>query len=473
MGMLADQLKNGGKGVALMESLNGVRISDKPIRNLTDKVEPRTLPGFMELLPKEQIQFNKMYDTIRKTYERFGFIPLDTPILESAEVLLAKAGGESDKQIYRFTKGDTDLAMRFDLTVPLAKYVAKNYNNLAFPFRRYQIGKVFRGEKAQKGRYREFYQCDIDIIGDGKLSLINDAEIPSIIYNTFKALGFDAFQIKFNNRKMLNGLFESLSVREQASEVLRIIDKIDKVGKENAAKELESLGIQTNHINKLFEFLGIKGDNLQIINQLMSLHIDNDTFALGLQDISQVSELIKMFGVPDNNYTIDLTIARGLDYYTGTVYETTLNDYPSIGSVCSGGRYDNLAEYYTDRKLPGVGISIGLTRLFYQFEQVGIVKPVNSTPSSLLIVPIVDDLSYPLELASKLRNSGINTEIYLEQKSLKAKLNYANRLGVPYVGIIGETESDERTVTIKNMESGEQNKVSFDDVLDIIASKIR
>jgi histidyl-tRNA synthetase len=473
MGMLADQLKNGGKGVALMESLNGVRISDKPIRNLTDKVEPRTLPGFMELLPKEQIQFNKMYDTIRKTYERFGFIPLDTPILESAEVLLAKAGGESDKQIYRFTKGDTDLAMRFDLTVPLAKYVAKNYNNLAFPFRRYQIGKVFRGEKAQKGRYREFYQCDIDIIGDGKLSLINDAEIPSIIYNTFKALGFDAFQIKFNNRKMLNGLFESLSVREQASEVLRIIDKIDKVGKENAAKELESLGIQTNHINKLFEFLGIKGDNLQIINQLMSLHIDNDTFALGLQDISQVNELIKMFGVPDNNYTIDLTIARGLDYYTGTVYETTLNDYPSIGSVCSGGRYDNLAEYYTDRKLPGVGISIGLTRLFYQFEQVGIVKPVNSTPSSLLIVPIVDDLSYPLELASKLRNSGINTEIYLEQKSLKAKLNYANRLGVPYVGIIGETESDERTVTIKNMESGEQNKVSFDDVLDIIASKIR
>ena len=456
-----------------MESLNGVRISDKPIRNLTDKVEPRTLPGFMELLPKEQIQFNKMYDTIRKTYERFGFIPLDTPILESAEVLLAKAGGESDKQIYRFTKGDTDLAMRFDLTVPLAKYVAKNYNNLAFPSRRYQIGKVFRGEKAQKGRYREFYQCDIDIIGDGKLSLINDAEIPSIIYNTFKALGFDAFQIKFNNRKMLNGLFESLSVREQASEVLRIIDKIDKVGKENAAKELESLGIQTNHINKLFEFLGIKGDNLQIINQLMSLHIDNDTFALGLQDISQVNELIKMFGVPDNNYTIDLTIARGLDYYTGTVYETTLNDYPSIGSVCSGGRYDNLAEYYTDRKLPGVGISIGLTRLFYQFEQVGIVKPVNSTPSSLLIVPIVDDLSYPLELASKLRNSGINTEIYLEQKSLKAKLNYANRLGVPYVGIIGETESDERTVTIKNMESGEQNKVSFDDVLDIIASKIR
>ena len=456
-----------------MESLNGVRISDKPIRNLTDKVEPRTLPGFMELLPKEQIQFNKMYDTIRKTYERFGFIPLDTPILESAEVLLAKAGGESDKQIYRFTKGDTDLAMRFDLTVPLAKYVAKNYNNLAFPFRRYQIGKVFRGEKAQKGRYREFYQCDIDIIGDGKLSLVNDAEIPSIIYNTFKALGFDAFQIKFNNRKMLNGLFESLSVREQASEVLRIIDKIDKVGKENAAKELESLGIQTNHINKLFEFLGIKGDNLQIINQLMSLHIDNDTFALGLQDISQVNELIKMFGVPDNNYTIDLTIARGLDYYTGTVYETTLNDYPSIGSVCSGGRYDNLAEYYTDRKLPGVGISIGLTRLFYQFEQVGIVKPVNSTPSSLLIVPIVDDLSYPLELASKLRNSGINTEIYLEQKSLKAKLNYANRLGVPYVGIIGETESDERTVTIKNMESGEQNKVSFDDVLDIIASKIR
>ena len=312
----------------LMGNSNEIRTSGKPARNLTDKVEPRTLPGFMELLPKEQIQFNKMSDTIRRTYERFGFIPLDTPILESAEVLLAKAGGETDKQIYRFTKGDTDLTMRFDLTVPLAKYVAKNYNNLAFPFRRYQIGKVYRGEKAQKGRYREFYQCDIDIIGDGKLSLINDAEIPSIIYNTFKSLGFDAFQIRFNNRKLLNGLLESLHIREQASEVMRIIDKIDKVGKENVVNELACLGFLYNNINTIFEFLSIKGDNLQIINQLKNLNIDNNTFALGLQEISQVNELIKLFGVPDNNYTIDLTIARGLDYYTGTVYETTLNDYP-------------------------------------------------------------------------------------------------------------------------------------------------
>lgn len=453
-----------------MGNSNGINKSDKPAKNHTDKVEPRTLPGFMELLPKEQIEFNKMYDTIRRTYERFGYIPLDTPILESAEVLLAKAGGETDKQIYRFTKGDTDLTMRYDLTVPLAKYVAKNYNDLAFPFRRYQIGKVYRGEKAQRGRYREFYQCDIDIIGDGKLSLKNDAEIPSIIYNTFKALGFDAFQIKLNNRKLLNGLFESLNITEQASDVLRIIDKIDKVGQDNVTKELESLGFQISHINKIFEFLGIKGDNLQIINQLISLNIDNVTFSLGLQELSEVNELITMFGVPDDNYTIDLTIARGLDYYTGTVYETTLNDYPGIGSVCSGGRYDNLAEYYTDRKLPGVGISIGLTRLFYQFVQAGIVKPANSTPSSLLIVPMVDNLSYPLELALKLRNSGINTEVYLEQKSMKAKLNYANRLGFPYVGIIGDTEAEERTVTIKNMESGEQNKVSFDDVLRYLDS---
>jgi histidyl-tRNA synthetase len=450
-----------------MGCLNGIDSPDKPVKNLTDKVEPRTLPGFMELLPKEQIQFNKMYDTIRRTYESFGFIPIDTPILESSEVLLAKAGGETDKQIYRFSKGDTDLAMRFDLTVPLAKYVAKNCNNLVFPFRRYQIGKVYRGEKAQKGRYREFYQCDIDIVGDGALSLVNDAEIPSIIYNTFKSLGFDAFQIKFNNRKLLNGLFESLNVREQASEVLRIIDKIDKVGKENVSKELAILGLEADNINKILDFLSIKGDNQQIIDQLITLNIENSTFLIGLQEISQVNELIKMFGVPDSNYAIDLTIARGLDYYTGTVYETILNDYPKIGSVCSGGRYDNLAGYYTDRKLPGVGISIGLTRLFYQFEQVGIVKPANSTPASLLIVPILDDLSYPLELASKLRNNGINTEIYLEQKSMKAKLNYANRLGFPYVGIIGDTEFDERTVTIKNMESGEQNKVSFDDVLAV------
>ncbi len=456
-----------------MGNLNDLNNSDKPARNPADKVEPRTLPGFMELLPKEQIQFNKMYDIIRKTYELFGFIPLDTPILESAEVLLAKAGGESDKQIYRFSKGDTDLTMRFDLTVPLAKYVAKNYNNLAFPFRRYQIGKVYRGEKTQKGRYREFYQCDIDIIGDGKLSLINDAEIPSIIYNTFKALGFGAFQIKFNNRKILNGLLEYLQVEEQASEVMRIIDKIDKVGNENVVNELAGLGFRNDHIDKITKYLSIKGDNLEIISQLKSLDIENATYALGLQEISQVNEFIQMFGVPDYNYTIDLTIARGLDYYTGTVYETTLNDYPGIGSVCSGGRYDNLAEYYTDRKLPGVGISIGLTRLFYQLEKAGIVKLANATPSSILIVPIVDDLSYPLELASKLRKGGIDTEVYLEPKSLKAKLNYANRLGFPYVGIIGDTESDERTVTIKNMESGEQNKVSFDDVLDIIASKIR
>jgi histidyl-tRNA synthetase len=461
------------KGATLMGNLNDLNNSDKPARNPADKVEPRTLPGFMELLPKEQIQFNKMYDIIRKTYELFGFIPLDTPILESAEVLLAKAGGESDKQIYRFSKGDTDLTMRFDLTVPLAKYVAKNYNNLAFPFRRYQIGKVYRGEKTQKGRYREFYQCDIDIIGDGKLSLINDAEIPSIIYNTFKALGFGAFQIKFNNRKILNGLLEYLQVEEQASEVMRIIDKIDKVGNENVVNELAGLGFRNDHIDKITKYLSIKGDNLEIISQLKSLDIENATYALGLQEISQVNEFIQMFGVPDYNYTIDLTIARGLDYYTGTVYETTLNDYPGIGSVCSGGRYDNLAEYYTDRKLPGVGISIGLTRLFYQLEKAGIVKLANATPSSILIVPIVDDLSYPLELASKLRKGGIDTEVYLEPKSLKAKLNYANRLGFPYVGIIGDTESDERTVTIKNMESGEQNKVSFDDVLDIIASKIR
>jgi histidyl-tRNA synthetase len=462
-------LKNRDRGVSLVENLNVINKPDKLARNSADKVEPRTLPGFMELLPKDQIQFNKISDTIRKTYERFGYIPLDTPILEFAEVLLAKAGGETDKQIYRFTKGDTDLTMRFDLTVPLAKYVAKNYNDLSFPFRRYQIGKVYRGEKAQKGRYREFYQCDIDIIGDGKLSLKNDAEIPSIIYNTFNALGFTQFKIKINNRKLLNGLFESLNIREQASEVLRVIDKIDKVGPENVATELASLGLQTSHINKVFEYLSIKGDNLQKIDQLSCLNIENATFSLGLQEISEINELITMFGVPANNYAIDLTIARGLDYYTGTVYETILNDYPGIGSVCSGGRYDNLAEYYTNRKLPGVGISIGLTRLFYQFIQAGIVKPANSTPSSLLIVPMVDNLSYPLELALKLRNGGVNTEVYLEQKSLKAKLNYANRLGFPYVGIIGDTEADERAVAIKNMETGEQNKVFFDDVLSYLS----
>ena len=336
--------------------------------------EPRTLPGFMELLPGEQILFEQMKQKIENVYQRFGFLPLDTPILELSEILLAKAGGETEKQIYRFEKGNTDISMRFDLTVPLAKYVAKNYGNLSFPFRRYQIGKVYRGERAQKGRFREFYQCDIDIIGDGELSIINDAEIPSIIYQLIKELGFDDFTICVNNRKILNGLFESINQTDNATEILRIIDKIDKIGVEAVCEELEKLGLEKDKINKIIEFIKIEGTTDEKLQKLQDLNIQNDSFKTGLYELTQVVKYIRIFGVPDSNFKVDLTIARGLDYYTGTVYETFLNDYRELGSVCSGGRYENLAEYYTDKKLPGVGISIGLTRLFYKLNELGLIK---------------------------------------------------------------------------------------------------
>ena len=329
------------------------------------KTEPRTLAGFMELMPNEQILFEQMKEKIEKTYRKFGFLPLDTPILELSEVLLAKAGGETEKQIYRFDKGDTDISMRFDLTVPLAKYVAKNYGNLSFPFRRYQIGKVYRGERTQKGRFREFYQCDIDIIGDGEVSIANDAELPSVIYSIFTELGFSDFTIKINNRKILNGLFESLEQKDNAVEILRIIDKIEKIGKEAVIEELQKINVPENSIKGILDFIEIEGSTDEKIEKLNNLGIDNETYLKGLQELTQVIKYIRLFGIPESNFKVDLTIARGLDYYTGTVYETFLNEYRELGSVCSGGRYENLAENYTDKKLPGVGISIGLTRLFY------------------------------------------------------------------------------------------------------------
>ena len=305
-----------------------------------EKVEPRTLAGFMELLPNEQILFNQMKEKIEKTYKKFGFLPLDTPVIELAEVLLAKAGGETEKQIYRFQKGDTDLALRFDLTVPLAKYVAKNYGNLSFPFRRYQIGKVYRGERAQKGRYREFYQCDIDIIGDGELDLINDAEIPAVIYTMFRELGFEDFTIKINNRRILNGLFESVDQKENAVEILRIIDKIEKIGKEEVIKEFEELGLKEKQISNIINFIEIEGTSDEKIEKLENLGIENETYLKGVEELKTVIKNVRTFGVPEANFKVDLTIARGLDYYTGTVYETFLNEYREIGSVCSGGRYE-------------------------------------------------------------------------------------------------------------------------------------
>ena len=294
------------------------------------KTEPRTLSGFMELLPNEQILFNQIKETIENTYKKFGFLPLDTPVIELSEVLLAKAGGETEKQIYRFNKGDNDLSLRFDLTVPLSKYVAKNYGNLSFPFRRYQIGKVYRGERTQKGRFREFYQCDIDIIGDGELDLINDAELPSVIYTIFKSLGFDNFTIRVNNRKILNGLFESLGQKENAVEVLRIIDKIDKIGKEAVAEELIKLGVSKDAIDNIISFIEIDGTSDEKLEKLKQLGIQNETFTKGVEELEYVIKNMRLFGIPETNFKVDLTIARGLDYYTGTVYETFLNEYREL-----------------------------------------------------------------------------------------------------------------------------------------------
>jgi histidyl-tRNA synthetase len=426
------------------------------------KIEPRTLPGFMELLPNEQILFNQMKQKIEESYKRFGFLPIDTPVLELSEVLLAKAGGETEKQIYRFTKGDTDISLRFDLTVPLAKYVAKNYGNLSFPFRRYQIGKVYRGERAQKGRYREFYQCDIDIIGDETLDIINDAELPVIIAYTFSNLGFDDFTIKINNRKILNGLYESIGQKENSVEIMRIIDKIDKIGQEAVKEELEKLGLDDKTINTIIDFIKIDGSTNEKLEKLENLKINNETYLKGVEELKYVIKYIRLFGMKEENFTVDLTIARGLDYYTGTVYETFLNNYRELGSVCSGGRYENLAGNYTDKKLPGVGISIGLTRLFYKLNELNIIKAEKKSISEILIIPMTDNIEKTYKLATELRDLNINTEVYLNDKKLKAKVKYADKLEIPYIIVIGDNEIEEGKVKVKNMETGEEIETLLD-----------
>lgn len=427
-------------------------------------VKPSILPGFMELLPCDQIAFNSMVDIIRKNYEKYGFIPLDTPIIEKSEILLAKGGGETEKQIYRFNKGDNDLSLRFDLTVPLARYVSQYMPSLTFPFRRYQIGKVFRGERNQKGRFREFYQCDIDIIGNGKLSIINDAEIPSIIYSTFKDLGFDSFTIHINNRKILNAYFDHLGVSSKAN-VLRVIDKIDKIGIDAVRSDLQCECPDKLAIDKIIEFINIKGSNQEILDSLKMLNVPSEVFAQGLEELSKTVYYINEFGVPEKNCTIDLSIARGLDYYTGTVYETILDNYPSIGSVCSGGRYDNLAEYYSKQKLPGVGISIGLTRLFYQLKEAGLVKNnISSTLTEVLVIPMDNNTGYAVTVAKKLREDGIISEIYLEDEKVSKKLGYANKLGIPFVILIGDEEVQSGILTFKEMATGEQTHMGISEI---------
>jgi len=418
----------------------------------------------MELLPPQQVQFDRIRGILERTYSLYGFTPLDTPVIESSEVLLAKAGGETEKQIYRFQKGDSDLALRFDLTVPLAKYVALHYNELSFPFRRYQIGKVYRGERAQRGRFREFYQADIDVIGDGKLDVANEAEIPAIIYQTFTALGLERFQIRVNNRKILNGFYAILHLEEHAADIMRLVDKLDKVGPEKLGLMLsEEPYLSQDAVDEILSFILIKGSNREVLTRLEEYRGRNETFDRGLDELNTVVRYLGAFGVPEDHFAVDLTIARGLDYYTGTVYETTLLDHPEVGSVCSGGRYDNLAEYYTEKQLPGVGISIGLTRLFYVLQEQGMLSgDLPTAPCDVLVLPMTEDLSPAVALATACRGAGVRAQLYTEGKKFKAKMNYADKLGVPYVAFLGEDEAAQGVVSLKDMTTGDQEKVTLE-----------
>lgn len=432
-----------------------------------EKIKPRTLSGFMELLPARQMQMERFLQVLRETYSLYGFTPLDTPVIEAAEVLLAKGGGDTEKQIYRFEKGGSDLALRFDLTVPLAKYVAQNYGVLSFPFRRFQIGKVYRGERAQRGRFREFYQADIDVIGDGQLDIVNEAEIPAIIYRTFTALGLQRFQIRVNNRKILGGFYSMLGLSEKAGDIMRTVDKLEKIGPEKVTEILtEDLGVSDADAEAILSFISIRGSNGQVLEALEAWRGRDALFDQGLEELKAVAGYLSAFGVPERNFAVDLTIARGLDYYTGTVYETAMLDHPEIGSICSGGRYDDLAEYYTDKKLPGVGISIGVTRLFYVLEEQGMLSDrMVTAPADVLVIPMSDDLQAAIQTATALRDAGIRTQLYTEKKKFKARIGYAGKLGIPYAIFLGEDEIAQGVVSCKDLAAGQQQTLPVEQLI--------
>lgn len=424
-----------------------------------ERIKPRTLSGFLELMPAQQVYFDSMTRRLRDSFSLYGFTPLDTPLMEAAEILLAKGGGETDKQIYTLRKGDNDLALRYELTASLAKYVAMNYGRLTFPFRRFEIGKVYRGERPQRGRFREFYQADIDIIGDGELDVLSEAEIPGVIYKCLMSLGLERFFIRVNNRKTLSGFFDIVGVGNAATEVMRIVDKLDKMGAEKLSEALTAgLGLSEVQAAEILGFVTYQGDPFDILDKYRGR---SALFDHGADELAAVRKHVAGFGVPDSHFRIDLSIARGLDYYTGTVYETTMTDCPEVGSICSGGRYDNLAEYYTDRKMPGVGISIGLSRLFFILQEQGLLNnSVLTAPADVLIIPMTEDLSPAVALAASMREAGLRAQIYGENRKLKAKIGYADKLGIPFVAFLGEDEISSGKITVKELSSGDQTTAS-------------
>ncbi|MGM0629364.1 MAG: histidine--tRNA ligase [Patescibacteria group bacterium] len=432
-------------------------------------IPTRVLTGFVELLPEEQLVFDEMVDVIKGVYELYGFVPIDTPAIERSEVVLANAGGETEKQLYRFTKGKNDLSLRFDLTVSLARYVSEHFGDLDFPFKRYHIGKVYRGERAQRGRFREFYQCDIDIVGNEKLGLMNDAEILRAVYDVFRNLDIGKFIVRISNRKLLVGLFASEGLGQKESvEAMRVVDKLEKVGEGEVRELLSSVGLSGGSIDRIFGLLSIKGSCAEVLEELEKMEVDNEVFRSGVSELSETVSYMSALSIPEECYRVDLTIARGLDYYTGMVFETELADYPDMGSVCSGGRYDNLAENYGKRKLPGVGASIGLNRLFHQLKEKGILEFEKKTQTEVLVLPLVEDLAVPFEMATLLREEGIPAEVYLEGGKMEKKLSYADKRSVPFVIIIGEDEVSAGRFTIKDMKTGEQGSFLKEELLSYI-----
>ena len=440
----------------------------------------RTMPGVLELLPLDQIAFQRMLDTIRRNYERFGFLPIETPVIEYSDVLLTKTGGETERQVYfvqstgalgAAEKGEVpELALRFDLTVPLARYVAEHEHDLSFPFRRYQMQRVYRGERAQRGRFREFYQCDIDVIGKDSLSVRYDAEIPAVIYSVFRELNIGAFTIHLNNRKLMRGYFENLGIADPTHQmlVLREVDKLDKRGPDYVRETLtgDAFGLAADVADKILAFVQVRSTSVDdAFAKLDALGAGSEAFEQGRAELKEVLAMIRDFGVPETHFALNLSIARGLDYYTGTVYETTLNEHPGIGSICSGGRYENLAGQYTKSHLPGVGISIGLTRLYWQLRDAGLVSTAQSTVDVLVTQMDAAQMPTYLAVASELRSAGIATEVVLDGGKLGKQFKYADRAGIRFVVVLGEDEIAKGVVTVKDLRREDQFEVPRADLV--------